>query len=239
MNAANVREHAKLRGFLKRRRVEARLPRPPLPHVHLRRFRREARRPRPGACVGRRPGRPRRVPRSERLLGPACRALGEAESRSRQSMIGRMVDDAMEAIERDNPRLMGVLPKDHAQPALDKERLGRLIDLVSTAMSATRRAVRRMSSAGSTSTSSRSSPPPKGRGRRVLQPALRRPPPGETGAVSRARLRPMLRLRRHVRAAGGVRSSARERQRERWKGEGRPSRSSARSPTARPGVWRR
>jgi type I restriction enzyme M protein len=37
----------------------------------------------------------------------------------------------MEGIERDNPQLKGVLPKDYARPALDKERLGRLIDLVS------------------------------------------------------------------------------------------------------------
>jgi type I restriction enzyme M protein len=41
------------------------------------------------------------------------------------------VDDAMEAIERDNPALKGVLPKDYARLALDKERLGQLIDLIS------------------------------------------------------------------------------------------------------------
>ena len=38
----------------------------------------------------------------------------------------------MVAIERDNPRLKGVLPKDYARPALDKHRLGELIDLVGT-----------------------------------------------------------------------------------------------------------
>ncbi len=37
----------------------------------------------------------------------------------------------MEAIETDNPRLKGVLPKDYARPGLDQERLGQLIDLVS------------------------------------------------------------------------------------------------------------
>ena len=36
----------------------------------------------------------------------------------------------MEAVERDNPSLKGVLPKDYARPALDKQRLGQLIDLV-------------------------------------------------------------------------------------------------------------
>jgi type I restriction enzyme M protein len=46
--------------------------------------------------------------------------------------IGKLVDDAMVAIERDNPRLKGVLPKDYARPALDKQRLGELIDLIAT-----------------------------------------------------------------------------------------------------------
>ena len=50
---------------------------------------------------------------------------------ARQPTIGRAVDDAMTAIERDNPALNGVLPKDYARPALDKERLGRVVDLVS------------------------------------------------------------------------------------------------------------
>ena len=47
-----------------------------------------------------------------------------------QPTIGKIVDDAMVAIERDNPSLKGVLPKDYARPGLDKERLGQLIDLV-------------------------------------------------------------------------------------------------------------
>ncbi|MFO0580245.1 MAG: class I SAM-dependent DNA methyltransferase [Polyangia bacterium] len=51
---------------------------------------------------------------------------------AKQPTIGKIVDDAMVAIERDNPRLKGVLPKDYARPALDKHRLGELIDLVGT-----------------------------------------------------------------------------------------------------------
>ena len=50
---------------------------------------------------------------------------------AKQPIIGRIVDDAMVAIERDNPSLKGVLPKDYARPGLDKQRLGQLIDLVS------------------------------------------------------------------------------------------------------------
>src|SRR5438552_6127312 len=53
------------------------------------------------------------------------------QSSAVQPTIGRLVDDAMEAVERDNPSLKGVLPKDYARPALDKQRLGQLINLVS------------------------------------------------------------------------------------------------------------
>jgi len=36
----------------------------------------------------------------------------------------------MEVVERDNPSLKSVLPKEHARPALDRQRVGQLIDLV-------------------------------------------------------------------------------------------------------------
>jgi|SRR5712664_319549 len=49
---------------------------------------------------------------------------------ARRPEIGSLVDGAMEAIERDNPRLKGVLPKDYSRPGLDKRRLGELIDLL-------------------------------------------------------------------------------------------------------------
>lgn len=48
---------------------------------------------------------------------------------AKQPNIGLLVDEAMEAIERDNPTLKGVLPKNYAREALDKRRLGELIDL--------------------------------------------------------------------------------------------------------------
>ena len=53
------------------------------------------------------------------------------KAQARQSTIGQLVDDAMAGIERDNAALKGVLPKDYARPALDKTRLGQLIDMVS------------------------------------------------------------------------------------------------------------
>ena len=52
------------------------------------------------------------------------------KARARQPTIGQTVDRAMTAIERDNPALKEVLPKDYARPALDKQRLGQLIDMI-------------------------------------------------------------------------------------------------------------
>ncbi len=50
--------------------------------------------------------------------------------RAKDSKIGKIVDDAMLSIERDNPSLKQVLPKDYAHPRLDKQRLGQLIDMI-------------------------------------------------------------------------------------------------------------
>jgi len=54
------------------------------------------------------------------------------QANAKQPSIGKQIDEAMVAIERDNPSLKGVLPKDYARPALDKTRLGELIDLIGT-----------------------------------------------------------------------------------------------------------
>ncbi len=54
------------------------------------------------------------------------------QDNARQPEIGTLIDDAMLAIEKENPTLKGVLPKDFARPSLDKTRLGELIDLLSS-----------------------------------------------------------------------------------------------------------
>lgn len=54
------------------------------------------------------------------------------QSNAKQPTIGKLIDDAMVAIERDNASLKGVLPKDYARPTLDKQRVGELIDLIGT-----------------------------------------------------------------------------------------------------------
>ena len=54
------------------------------------------------------------------------------QAHAKQPEIGKLIDEAMIAIERENPSLKGVLSKDYNRPALDKQRLGELIDLIGT-----------------------------------------------------------------------------------------------------------
>jgi type I restriction enzyme M protein len=50
---------------------------------------------------------------------------------ARQSEIGKLIDGAMDAIERENPALRDVLPKGYSRPTLNATQLGRLVDVVS------------------------------------------------------------------------------------------------------------
>ncbi len=51
-------------------------------------------------------------------------------AKAKSPQIGEIVDTAMIAIEHDNPRLRGVLPKEYAKPSLGSTRLGAIVDLV-------------------------------------------------------------------------------------------------------------
>jgi type I restriction enzyme M protein len=53
------------------------------------------------------------------------------QDNAKQESIGNLIDLAMEAIERDNPTLKGMLPGNYGRATLDKRRLGDLVDLVS------------------------------------------------------------------------------------------------------------
>jgi type I restriction enzyme M protein len=53
------------------------------------------------------------------------------QANAKQTTIGKLIDEAMLVIEKENPRLKGVLPIQYARPDLDKQRLGELIDLIS------------------------------------------------------------------------------------------------------------
>src|SRR5712671_8066500 len=53
------------------------------------------------------------------------------KAKAKSPEIGKVIDAAMGAIERENPTLKGVLPRDYARPSLDKVRLGGLVDIIS------------------------------------------------------------------------------------------------------------
>jgi len=54
------------------------------------------------------------------------------QANAKKPEVGKFLDEAMDIIERDNPSLKGVLPKNYARPGLNKQRLGELIDLIGT-----------------------------------------------------------------------------------------------------------
>jgi len=51
-------------------------------------------------------------------------------SQAKQPTIGKIIDNAMDEIEKENPSLKGVLPKVYARPNLDPAGLGELLDLI-------------------------------------------------------------------------------------------------------------
>jgi type I restriction enzyme M protein len=62
------------------------------------------------------------------------------QGKATQPTIGKDIDDAMDAIEKDNPSLRGVLPKVFAQEKLDKTNLGGLVNLIGSATLGTKEA---------------------------------------------------------------------------------------------------
>ncbi len=56
------------------------------------------------------------------------------KANARQPEIGQMISDAMDSLEQANPSLKDVLPKQYTRQALDKQRLGQLIDMISNIM---------------------------------------------------------------------------------------------------------
>ena len=62
------------------------------------------------------------------------------QGRAKLATIGQDIDAAMDAIEKDNPSLRGVLPKVYSQERLDKANLGGLIDKIGTSVLGTKEA---------------------------------------------------------------------------------------------------
>lgn len=52
------------------------------------------------------------------------------QDRAKLPSVGQDIDTAMDLIEKENPSLRGVLPRNYGREGLDKERLGRLVDLI-------------------------------------------------------------------------------------------------------------
>jgi type I restriction enzyme M protein len=52
------------------------------------------------------------------------------QGRAKDPLVVKLLDNGMVAIERDNPSLKGVLPKNYARPDLNKQQLGEVIDLI-------------------------------------------------------------------------------------------------------------
>lgn len=71
---------------------------------------------------------------------PATARWSYIQGRATLPTIGKDIDDAMDAIEKDNTSLKGVLPKVFAQEKLDKSSLGGLINLIGTATLGTKEA---------------------------------------------------------------------------------------------------
>lgn len=61
---------------------------------------------------------------------PKVARWAHLQANARQPSIGKLIDDAMVAIEKDNTRLRGVLPKEFGSSDLDKGKLGELVDLI-------------------------------------------------------------------------------------------------------------
>lgn len=55
---------------------------------------------------------------------------GYIQGRAKLPSIGEDIDEAMDIIEKENPSLRGVLPRNYGRDGLDKRRLGELVDLI-------------------------------------------------------------------------------------------------------------
>ena len=140
----------------------------------------------------------------------------------------------MAAIERDNPSLKGVLPKDYARPGLDKQRLGQLINLVSDIAlgSPADRSKDMLGRVYEYFLSQFASAEGK-KGGQFYTPVARCPRAGrDARALQGPRLRSLLRLRRHVRAEREVHRGAQ-------RASSATSPSTGRSPTTPRGGWPR
>jgi type I restriction enzyme M protein len=67
----------------------------------------------------------------------------EIQAKGKTPNIGKLIDDAMYVIEKDNPKLKGKLPRDYARRGISPERLGGLIDQIASIAVGTKEAQRK------------------------------------------------------------------------------------------------
>lgn len=61
---------------------------------------------------------------------PTDARWGTIQDSAKLPEIGKLIDDAMDIVEKENPSLKGVLPRNYGRDGLDKRRLGELVDLI-------------------------------------------------------------------------------------------------------------
>jgi len=61
---------------------------------------------------------------------PELARWGYLQGLAKQPQIGQQIDQAMDLIEKENPKIRGVLPRNYGREGLDKGRLGQLVDLI-------------------------------------------------------------------------------------------------------------
>jgi len=64
-------------------------------------------------------------------VSPSAR-WDKIQAQAKLPEVGKIIDNAMDLIETENPKLKDILPKDYNRPTLDKRRLGELVDLIGT-----------------------------------------------------------------------------------------------------------
>jgi len=119
-------------------RVQARGARSGVPEVHLRRFteRRLAIEAELAADGIPEERRTRFVEDRDEYAGhnvfwvPADARWDTIQARAKLPSIGQDIDTAMDLIEKENPVIRGVLPRNYGREGLDKGRLGQLVDLI-------------------------------------------------------------------------------------------------------------
>ena len=122
--------------------------------------------------------------------------------------IGKVIDEAMRQIEAENDKLKNILPKNFARQELDKRRLGEVVDLFTNVQMAEKGDTRDILGRTYEYCLAKFAEAEGKKRRRILYASLHRKDAGRNHrTLPRARVRPLLREWRHVRAVSRVRKA--------------------------------